>query len=291
MSTRGAYGFRVNGVDKITYSHSDSYPEGLGQVVVDFLRETPHEELARVAREIILVDGNSRPTPEQIAECRKFADLSVGERRLDDWHCLLRWAQGRPRAYTVGGLRYMIDSRNFLADSLFCEWAYIINLDENIFEVYRGFQKRRDRNRRNRYRNLPRVDEKYYPVALIAEFPLAGIPEDWVAIAYKKAGAEDEYYPPKPIEPLVHNGSVIRRWVELHPRGLRKEEVILPVPEDVRGCTPAETAERAIAQGFEQEPELRGKTAGEVWWIDVVDTTSQRARAGFHVLLEGAVVI
>lgn len=35
----------------------------------------------------------------------------------------------------------MIDDSEFLNDSLFCEWTYIINLDNEQFEVYRGFNK------------------------------------------------------------------------------------------------------------------------------------------------------
>jgi len=31
MGTRGAYGFRKNGIDKVTYNHFDSYPEQLGE--------------------------------------------------------------------------------------------------------------------------------------------------------------------------------------------------------------------------------------------------------------------
>ena len=40
MSTRGAYGFYKNGVDKITYNHYDSYFSGLGEEIVNFCRNT-----------------------------------------------------------------------------------------------------------------------------------------------------------------------------------------------------------------------------------------------------------
>ena len=30
MSTRGIYGFHINGTDKLAYNHADSYPQQLG---------------------------------------------------------------------------------------------------------------------------------------------------------------------------------------------------------------------------------------------------------------------
>lgn len=37
MSTRGAYGFILNGEEKITYNHCDSYPSYLGINILKFL--------------------------------------------------------------------------------------------------------------------------------------------------------------------------------------------------------------------------------------------------------------
>ena len=33
----------------------------------------------------------------------------------------------------------LVNKHNFGYDSLFCEWAYVIDLDNNEFEVYKGF--------------------------------------------------------------------------------------------------------------------------------------------------------
>src|SRR4051812_4409012 len=38
VSTRGAFGFRINGQDKITFSRFDSYPGGLGDDIVIWLK-------------------------------------------------------------------------------------------------------------------------------------------------------------------------------------------------------------------------------------------------------------
>jgi hypothetical protein len=36
---------------------------------------------------------------------------------------------------------FLRDETEFAGDSLFCEWAYLINLDTNELEVYKGFNK------------------------------------------------------------------------------------------------------------------------------------------------------
>lgn len=189
MATRGAYGFRIDGADKVTYNHSSSYPEWLGNNIVSFIRSMPYEKMVKAARKIILVAEDSKPTFNQIEECKRYANLVVSEQSYEDWYCLLRNAQGNLSAY-LNGLRYMIDNRDFLADSSFCIWAYIVNLDEEVFEVYRGYQKKHDENPRNRYRDLQRYN-KFYPVKLVAEFPLNDIPDDWIDQVYNACEIED----------------------------------------------------------------------------------------------------
>lgn len=187
MGTRGAYGFRYHRYDKITYNHWDSYPEWLGENVVKFVRETPLKEMRRIFNRIALVNEDDMPTPEQIKECEPYTDLSVSRRSTGDWYCLLRGAQGDLFAYK-NGLRYMIDNADFLRDSLFCEWAYVINLDEGVLEVYRGFQKTPDNNR---YALDKPADDGYWHCKLAITFPLDNIPEDWVKQVYRACGMEE----------------------------------------------------------------------------------------------------
>lgn len=172
MGTRGAYGFHKGGVDKIAYNHWASYPTVLGADVAAFVCQHTDEEMNTIFDRIILVATKEKPTGDQIAECMPFFDGNVSEQTPEDWYCLLRKAQGNLEAY-AGGLRYMVGKADFLKDSLFCEWGYVINLDEGVLEVYRGFQKAPSKNR---YYN-PFGKDDYYNCALIREVPFATIRE------------------------------------------------------------------------------------------------------------------
>lgn len=195
MGTRGACGWRKGGIDKVSYNHFDSYPEGLGEDVVEFIKNHKgtdgYKLQCEVFDKIVLVGEQTVPTKEQIEECKGYLDLGVSGQSDQDWYCLLHEAQGDLGAYTDEGLKYMTDSSGFLTDSLFCEWAYIINLDTNRLGVYKGFNN--DRNAKGRYAALGEYKagtDIYYGVALIVEIPLdvvANFPkESFSAIVYQE---------------------------------------------------------------------------------------------------------
>ena len=191
MGTRGCYGFRKNGVDKLTYNHFDSYPGWLGTNMVRFCKETSIEEMHEIFDRLVLVNNGTPPTKEEIAECIGYYDGSVSERKPEDWYCLLREAQGEPNTYKRG-LKYMIDDHDFIKDSLFCEYAYIVNLDTNCLEFWRGFQSEPDPF--NRYGIED--DRGYYPCKMMAEYSFENMSErtveDVVADMEKNSGYEDE---------------------------------------------------------------------------------------------------
>lgn len=113
MGTRGAYGFIKNGEMKITYNHYDSYLSELGFNVMRFIAATSNIELNEIFDNIIMVNGDSIPTQEQIEECKHLKNLAVGTGEISDWYCLLRNAQGNLNEYK-NGLRYMVDNKEFM---------------------------------------------------------------------------------------------------------------------------------------------------------------------------------
>ena len=147
MGTRGTWGFyKDKDINKLTYNHFDSYPTSLGSTMINFIRKYSIEELNKIFENIVLINEDKEPTKEQIKECKKWSDTTVSCQTLEDWYCLLRDSQGEPESYAKC-LKYMIDDKIFIKDSLFCEWGYIINLTDNTLEIYKGFQKRPSNNR------------------------------------------------------------------------------------------------------------------------------------------------
>lgn len=142
MGTRGAYGVIINEQEKIGYGQYDSYPEGSGIENLQWLRIIVSREdwladVRKKAEACQLVHDDTPPTPEQIKKMSDTHDPFVSGG--NDWYALTRLTHGHLGQMLECG--YIYDSSTFPLDSLFCEWAYIVDFDKERFEVYKGFQK------------------------------------------------------------------------------------------------------------------------------------------------------
>lgn len=179
MGTRGFIGLVADGTEKITYNHSDSYPGGLGNDVLTWLRRVVAVELGvHTARDSVralrVVSPESTPSAEDIERLRPWTDLNVGQQSTDDWYCLLRGTQGNPAEMLAAGV--IEDASHFPADSLFAEWGYVVDFDHNRFEVYRGFVKAPHTG--ERFSDRPRRPDAngYYPVQYVMSWGFDELP-------------------------------------------------------------------------------------------------------------------
>lgn len=69
------------------------------------------------------------------------------------------------------------DAYDFASDSLFCEWAYVIDYDKNSFEVYKGLNTS-GISEEDRFFHLYDGENDYYPVKILASFPLDNLPDE-----------------------------------------------------------------------------------------------------------------
>jgi hypothetical protein len=176
MGTRGAVGFFQQGKEKVSYNHFDSYPECLGTQVLQWLRGTDLNRLPEQVEHLQLIKDDAKHIPDELIEKAKelgLTQLELAEHKVPDPYSLLRGAQGRLDLYLKLG--WMLDNATFLHDSLFCEYAYIVNLDDQLLEVYAGFNK--DPAAPGRYAQHSR-DQRFYGVALIKTYPLDDLPSE-----------------------------------------------------------------------------------------------------------------
>jgi hypothetical protein len=197
-------GFRVDGTDHVTYNHYDSYPDSLGVTMVEFVRTYRAnngadfiQKMRSEVQHLIPVDTDKKPddTAKTFLKLAGMVDLSVGNQSTDDWYCLLRGTQGDPLKMLEA--RYYSPSNGFLKDSLFCEYAYIVNLDDETMEFYIGFNLAGQKFKNpGRYWSSEASEdsEKYGAIVLRKTFPLADMAESDVAATIREmAKAEKQH--------------------------------------------------------------------------------------------------
>lgn len=149
-----------NEIKVAQYGQWDGYPEGQGQTVFNFV-----------------ADGKA---DEQFVEKVKASKFHEKGEEIDD--TLPEWSRNTA-AEVLDIIRerepgiILHNSRVFAYDSLFCEWAYLLDLDRRVLEVYKGFNKKPVKHGRFRSTDPEMKDpsiigKEYHPVVLIDQTPL-----------------------------------------------------------------------------------------------------------------------
>jgi hypothetical protein len=131
------------------YGQWDGYPEGQGMVILTFLRAK-----SRVQKLTNKLKDVRFGTEADYKKAQKFLE-SIGCK--DGWITMDKLElYNKEYPYSsrdIGGeILEMVanskdkeivltDSTDFAGDSLFCEWAYVVDLDKRKLEVYTGFNK------------------------------------------------------------------------------------------------------------------------------------------------------
>jgi len=181
MGTRGSVGVIYQKEVKLGYNQFDSYPDGLGLETLDVIskvnKEDGWDDLKKNIANLKNIKENEIKDPKIIEKYRKYSNLGVGQQKLTDPYCLFRELQGTDwidETYK-GNIEHYIFNNKFIEDSLFCEYAYIINLDTMKLEFYNGFQKKPQKG--NIFGDVPN-GEGYYPCRLVGVFDLLDINDD-----------------------------------------------------------------------------------------------------------------
>lgn len=152
------------------YGQWDGYLSGQGMTVLNFLRDVFERE--KFIKQIEKLHWRTDEENKMIEENHKQDWFNVYPYLSRDMGAkILEYVQNND--LEVG----LSNSVDFAEDSLFCEFAYVVDLDKNTFEVYKGFNKRPLVKEERFYKENP-DDNGYFPVRMIACYSLTELPTD-----------------------------------------------------------------------------------------------------------------
>lgn len=167
------------------YGQWDGFPDGQGITIHTFLQNTSNiEKLKQIIPKL-------RFEKEQdIKEKKEFAK-SLGSTNgcLDYKQAALYDKQYPLENPNLGAgvlnklLEYdnpseivLVNSESFARESLFCQWAYVIDLDKNTLEVYKGLN-RLEVSKEERFYDLNDPKNNYRPIKMVQSFSIDKLPD------------------------------------------------------------------------------------------------------------------
>ena len=163
------------------YGQWDGYPGGQGITALKFLRS---KSFNKFKKKLDLIRFATKEDIAEVEEFMKSIGVNDGWMNMDqsgkyhEKYPFLTRDHGAKILQLIQDNNdpvFLTDSTNFANDSLFCEWAYVIDLDKNTFEVYEGFNKK-PLEEGERFYGEKKVDTDYFPVCLIKTYSLSELP-------------------------------------------------------------------------------------------------------------------
>lgn len=202
MGTRNLVMVVIDGQTKVAqYGQFDGYPSGVGVGLLNILRdEKTVNDLKSNLKKARFVDEegvdkefiesynknvpewSNQPdnrTPEQLAWFKTFIarelseDVLINISNFEGEEILLR------------------NNENFAKDSLFCEWAYVVDFDKNSLEVFKGFNQAKPSEGNRFGTEKIKEDYEYYPCVLKHEWSLSDVPDREQFLAVLESTGEE----------------------------------------------------------------------------------------------------
>ena len=160
---------------KVTYSHRNSEPEGIGTKLVKWIQKDGPEAIAKYFDEVQVIREEDPMTSEQVESYKKYIPEQL-------WRDDLTWTQAL--AWTKNAVAPLKDHYPYLIDysgfngAWVNRWRYIVDLDTNEFIVILAGMEL-----------LCQLEDTYsseitWPGKVahreVGRFPLDNIPEDWI---------------------------------------------------------------------------------------------------------------
>lgn len=160
------------------YGQWDGYPSGQGETVRAFLSQEGFD-LARFREKLsnayFITDEEGKAFDAELKRTGKDLSELYPSLSRDAGAGILQMI------YDSEDRVPLTDSSSFAADSLFCEWGYVIDLDKNMLEIYQGFNQtpvaegERFHGMWDSDNDRRAPGEAYHPIRLLVGIPLGDV--------------------------------------------------------------------------------------------------------------------
>ena len=119
MSTRGTFGFRINGQTYAFYSGSDSYPDALGEFMIKYIKKTGLKSNKTILNKV---------------KSKLLANMDFSANQSEEIENL-----NGAELYELLKRKVKVENAvDFMDNELFCEYSYIIDLDSGNLKIYQS---------------------------------------------------------------------------------------------------------------------------------------------------------
>ena len=165
------------------YGQWDHYPSGQGAVTLNFLKSHKVDEIKEAFKNVKFINKRKQKQIDSFLESIGCKDGWMNGEQASKYHEKYPFLTRDNGANILNLLfdskektKLIHDQTDFAADSLFCEWCYVIDLDKGTFEVYKGFNEK-PLTPKDRFFYLQEKSENgYSPVKKLTSFSLKKLP-------------------------------------------------------------------------------------------------------------------
>lgn len=197
MGTRHLIAVVVNGDYKVAqYGQWDGYLSGQGTEIAKFIQRNL-QNMDTLKQNILASTFLSKEGFQKALASVGSVDGWMNSEQSEKWNSqyphLSRDCGSKILNYLLIKPRELRDDIEFAADSLFCEFGYVLDLDRNVLEIYRGFNKEQlTDNDRFQFLSGNHEDSDYEPIKLLKELKFSANILKELEDLDKKLNQEDE---------------------------------------------------------------------------------------------------
>ena len=203
MGTRGLTMVVSKGKTRVAqYGQWDHYPSGQGRTALEFLHNVDFKQFAKKLYRCKFVKRKKQKEINSFLESLGCANGWMTMAQAEQYKNQFPYLS---RDHGAGILElimesedkeiWLYDQTNFAADSLFCEYAYVIDLDKRTFEIYSGFNTSEvDPSERFSYLKGKNKENDYGVIRHMKTYSLDNLPtvEDYLEEMEKFAEVEED---------------------------------------------------------------------------------------------------